>query len=151
MYMAAVRTASMDCSPVNVLIWMSSSPYSCLTCRWYLCKALHNYFRCLKSDLNIRPVHHQNDVRVEAHIYQTILAYQLVNTIRHMLKDKGIRHDWTNVVRIMNTQTVQTLELPTDKKSIHLRKPSRPIKEVQDIYTATNSDKTQTAVKKYVV
>src|SRR5680860_528137 len=35
MYMAAVRTASMDCSPVNVLIWMSSSPYSCLTCRWY--------------------------------------------------------------------------------------------------------------------
>ncbi len=108
-------------------------------------------FRCLKSDLNIRPVHHQNDTRVEAHIYQTILAYQLVNTIRHMLKDKGIHHDWTNVVRIMNTQTIQTLELPTDKKEIHLRKPSKPIKEVQEIYTATNCTKTQTAVKKYVV
>lgn len=108
-------------------------------------------FRCLKSDLNIRPVHHQNDTRVEAHIYQTILAYQLVNTIRHMLKDKGIHHDWTNVVRIMNTQTIQTLELPTDKKEIHLRKPSKPIKEVQEIYTATNCTQTQTAVKKYVV
>src|SRR5680860_995196 len=108
-------------------------------------------FRCLKSDLNIRPVHHQNDARVEAHIYQTILAYQLVNTIRHMLKAKGIKHDWTNVVRIMNTQTIQTLELPTDKKSIHLRKPSRPIKEAQEIYTATNCTKTQTAIKKYVV
>ena len=108
-------------------------------------------FRCLKSDLNIRPVHHQNDARVEAHIYQTILAYQLVNTIRHMLKAKGIKHDWTNVVRIMNTQTIQTLELPTDKKEIHLRKPSRPIKEAQEIYAATNCDKTQTAVKKYVV
>jgi hypothetical protein len=108
-------------------------------------------FRCLKSDLNIRPVHHQKDSRIEAHIYQTILAYQLVNTIRHMLKDKGIHHDWTNVVRIMNTQTIQTIELPTDKKEIHLRKPSKPIKEAQAIYTATNCTKTQTAVKKYVV
>lgn len=108
-------------------------------------------FRCLKSDLNIRPVHHQKDIRVEAHIYQTILAYQLVNTIRHMLKSKGIHHDWTNVVRIMNTHTIQTLELPTDKKEIHLRKPGKPIKEVQQIYTATNCTQTQTAVKKYVV
>ncbi len=108
-------------------------------------------FRCLKSDLNIRPVHHQNDTRVEAHIYQTILAYQLVNTIRHMLKGKGIHHDWTNVVRIMNTQTIQTLELPTDKKEIHLRKPSKPIKEAQEIYNATHCTQTQTAVKKYVV
>lgn len=108
-------------------------------------------FRCLKSDLNIRPVHHQNDMRVEAHIYQTILAYQLVNAIRHMLKDKGIHHDWTNVVRIMNTHTIQTIELPTDKKEIHLRKPSKPIKEVQEIYNATNCTETQTAVKKYVV
>jgi transposase len=108
-------------------------------------------FRCLKSDLNIRPVHHQNDSRIEAHIYQTVLAYQLVNTIRHMLKEKGIRHDWTNVVRIMNTHTIQTIELPTDTKKIHLRKPSKPIKEAQQIYTATNCTKTQTAVKKYVV
>ncbi len=34
-------------------------------------------FRCLKSDLNIRPIHHQKDQRIKAHIYQTILAYQL--------------------------------------------------------------------------
>lgn len=108
-------------------------------------------FRCLKSDLNIRPVHHQKDERVEAHIYQTILAYQLVNTIRHMLKEKGIHHDWPNIVRIMNTHTIQTIELPTDKKRIHLRKPSKPIKEVQQIYAATNCTKTQTAIKKYVV
>jgi len=114
-------------------------------------REVESTFRCLKSDLNIRPVHHQNDSRVQAHIYQTILAYQLVNTIRYMLKEKGIYHSWTNVVRIMNTQTIQTLELPTDKKQMHLRKPSKPIKEVQQIYTATNCTKTQTAIKKYVV
>lgn len=108
-------------------------------------------FRCLKSDLQIRPIHHQNDERVEAHIYLTILAYQLVNTIRHMLKEKGINHSWPNIVRIMNTQTIQTVILPTDKKTIHLRKPGKPISEVQEIYTATACQHTQKHIKKYVV
>ena len=84
-------------------------------------------FRCLKTDLNIRPVYHQKDQRIEAHIYLTILAYQLVNTIRHMLKSQGIDHDWSNIVRIMNTQTIQTIHLPTDKKNIQLTIPSNPI------------------------
>lgn len=108
-------------------------------------------FRCLKTDLKIRPVHHQKDERIEAHIYLTILAYQLVNTIRHMLKKAGINHDWQNIVRIMNTQTIQTLELPTDKKTIHLRKPAKPIEQVQQIYDATRCTHTQSPTKKYVV
>jgi hypothetical protein len=33
-----------------------------------------------------------------------------------MLKEKGIHHDWSNIKRIMSTQTIQTIELPTDKK-----------------------------------
>ncbi len=108
-------------------------------------------FRCLKSDLNIRPIHHQKDQRIEAHIYQTILAYQLVNTIRYMLKEKDIHYDWKNIVRIMNTQTIQTIELPTDKKTIQLRKPSKAIEQAQKIYTATGCNLTQTPIKKYVV
>lgn len=108
-------------------------------------------FRCLKTELNIRPVYHQKDERIKSHIYLTILAYQLVNTIRHMLKANGIHYDWRNIVRIMNTQTIQTIELPTDKKTIHLRKPSKPIEEVQQIYKATNCKQTQSAIKKYVV
>ena len=114
-------------------------------------REVESTFRCLKSELNIRPVHHQNDERIEAHIYLTILAYQLVNTIRHMLKNANINHDWQNIVRIMSTQTIQTLELPTDKKVIHLRKPAKPIKEVQLIYDATRCANTQSATKKYVV
>ena len=114
-------------------------------------REVESTFRCLKSDLSIRPVFHQNDKRIEAHIYLTILAYQLVNTIRHMLREKGIRYDWKNILRIMSTQTIQTIELPTDKKDIHIRKPSKPIKEVQQIYQATGCTDTQKAVKKYVV
>ena len=108
-------------------------------------------FRGLKTDLNIRPVHHQNDSRIDAHLYLTILAYQLVNTIRHMLKNKGINHDWKNIVRIMSTQKIQTIKIPTDKKVIYLRKPSRPIIEAQQIYKATQCENTQKPIKKYVV
>jgi transposase len=108
-------------------------------------------FRCLKSDLNLRPVNHQNDDRIEAHIYLTILAYQLVNTIRYMLKNKGLNYDWKNILRIMSTQKIQTVILPTDKKVIYLRKPSVPIKELKEIYDATNCSGTQKAIKKYVV
>jgi transposase len=108
-------------------------------------------FRSLKSDLNLRPVHHQNDERIESHLYLTMLAYQLVNTIRFMLKQRGMNYDWKNIVRIMSTQKIQTIKLPTDKKVMHIRKPSSPISEVRKIYEATNCENTQPAVKKYVV
>lgn len=114
-------------------------------------REVESTFRCLKSDLNIRPIHHQNDERIESHIYLTLLAYQLVNTIRHMLKAKDIKHDWSNIVRLMNTQTLQTIILPTNKKNMHISKPSKPIMEVQEIYNATNCKQTQTTIKKYVV
>lgn len=114
-------------------------------------REVESTFRCLKSDLQIRPVHHQKDQRIESHIYLTILAYQLVNTIRHMLKNAGIDYDWTNILRIMATQTIQTVELPTDKKLIHLRKPAKPILEVKEIYKATKCKETEKPTKKYVV
>ena len=114
-------------------------------------REVESTFRALKSDLNIRPIHHQKDERIEAHIYLTMLAYQLVNTIRYMLKKKNINHDWRNILRIMRTQNIQTIKLPTDKKVIHFRIPSKPILEVKQIYDATLCKDTQKAVKKYVV
>jgi transposase len=114
-------------------------------------REVESTFRCLKSDLQIRPVYHQKDERIESHIYLTILAYQLVNTIRYMLKSSNIHYDWNNILRIMSTQTIQTIELPTDKKTIHLRKPAKPIKEVELIYHATKSTDTHKPIKKYVV
>jgi transposase len=108
-------------------------------------------FRCLKSDLLLRPVYHQNDERVESHLYLAMLAYQLVNTIRHMLKQEGINHDWKNIVRIMNTQKTQSVLLKTKTKLICIRKPSRPMSEVLGIYKATGTKSMIAAQKKYVV
>ena len=40
-------------------------------------------FKCLKSDLGIRPIHHQLEHRVEAHILVAFLAYCLTVTLKH--------------------------------------------------------------------
>ncbi len=108
-------------------------------------------FRCLKSDLQLRPVHHQKDDRIESHIYLAILAYQLVNTIRYMLKENGITSDWRNVVRIMNTQSIQSIVFNNETKKFCVRKPSKPIKEALDIYQATHTKSMVPDKKKYVV
>ena len=114
-------------------------------------REVESTFRSLKTDLKIRPVHHQKDDRIESHIYLTILAYQMVNTIRYMLKNNDINLDWTNIVRVMSTQKLQTIIIPTDKKNIYLRKPSVPIEQVKQIYKATRCNNTQKPIKKHVV
>jgi transposase len=43
-------------------------------------------FKCLKSDLGIRPIHHQLEHRVDAHILVAFLAYCLTVTLRHRLR-----------------------------------------------------------------
>ncbi len=108
-------------------------------------------FRCLKTDLQIRPVFHQKDARIESHIYITILAYQLVNSIRFMLKKNGLNHDWRNILRIMNTQTWNLSLFTTPDKTIAVSKPSTPIQPVLKIYKATELKSMLTQKKKYVV
>jgi len=43
-------------------------------------------FKCLKSDLGIRPIHHQLEHRVDAHILVAFLGYCLTVTLRHRLR-----------------------------------------------------------------
>ena len=114
-------------------------------------RKVESTFRVLKSDLNMHPVHHQKDDRIESHIYLTILAYQLINTIRLMLKRSGINYGWENIVRIMSTQKIVTMKLPIKTKAIHQRRPTKPIKEAKRIYDAAGCIDTQKVLKKYVV
>lgn len=96
-------------------------------------------FRILKTDLKLRPVFHKEDVHTEAHIFLGILAYALVNTIRYQLKQKGIKHDWGNIVRIMNTQKVLTTTMNTYKAGkLLIRSTSKPSVACNEIYEALN-------------
>jgi transposase len=44
-------------------------------------------FKTLKGDLAIRPIHHQKERRIEAHIFVAFLAYALHVTLRRRLRD----------------------------------------------------------------
>jgi len=109
-------------------------------------------FRTLKTDLSLRPVYHQKDSRTEAHIHLGVMAYMVVNTIRYKLKQQNIHHDWTNIVRIMNTQKIVTTSLKNDKnQTIILKKCSQPNSEVTAIYQAAKYKAMPFNIKKYVL
>jgi transposase len=46
-------------------------------------------FRTLKSDLAIRPLFHQLEKRVKAHVLVAFLGYALQVTLKHLLKRSG--------------------------------------------------------------
>ncbi len=93
--------------------------------------------RQLKTDLQLRPIYHRKDERSDAHLFFGLLAYWVVNTIRHQLKQHGIKCYWTEIVRRMSTQklvTTQGLNPLGDK--VELRQCSRPTKSAREIYRA---------------
>jgi hypothetical protein len=103
-------------------------------------REIENTFRTLKTELDLRPIYHKNDNATLAHLHLGILAYWLVNTVRHQLKSKNINSCWTEIVRIGNTQKVITT---TAKNSldqlVSIRKCSEPDKNLQDIYDILKS------------
>jgi transposase len=46
---------------------------------------IESVFRCFKNDLGIRPIYHQNDARVQAHIFVCFQAYCLWVTLQQRL------------------------------------------------------------------
>jgi transposase len=98
-------------------------------------REIESSFRTLKSDLDLRPIYHKNDKSTMAHLHLGILAYWLVNTIRHQLKGKQINSNWSEIVRIANTQKViTTTGQNTFDKLVSIRKCSIPNKNLQIIY-----------------
>ena len=109
-------------------------------------------FRVLKTDLSLRPVFHQTDENTEAHLFLGLLAYQLVSSIRYQLKQKGIKHDWHNIIRIMNTQKEVYSTIKTKSGStIQLKKCTRPTVQTKEIYTALSLKHKPYNIKKSVV
>ena len=94
-------------------------------------------FRCLKTDFNIRPIHHQKDAYIEPHIWLGIIAYQVVNFIRQVLKDKKINYSWTTIVEKMKSQKCSLISMSgKGNKRIFSKLCTRPNKDVKKIYEA---------------
>jgi hypothetical protein len=104
-----------------------------------LTREVESSFRCLKTDLNIRPIHHQKDEHIESHIWLGILAYQVVNFIRQKLKLEGINYSWKTIVEKLRTQQSTVIQMDNkDGKRIYTKLCSDPITDVKSIYRALN-------------
>lgn len=109
-------------------------------------------FRILKTDLDLRPIYHKKDESTMAHLHLGLLAYWVVNTIRHQLKKENIHSQWTEIVRIMNTQKAVTTIAQNDKDEVILiRRCSDPNEKAQRLYDALKYKHTPFTKKKSVV
>lgn len=98
-------------------------------------REVESTFRCLKNDLDIRPIFHQKDEHIESHIWVGIIGYQIVNIIRQRLKAGGINHSWKTIVKKMNTQKRSIIEMDRkDGKRVYMKLCSRPKVEIKHLY-----------------
>lgn len=102
-----------------------------------LIREIENTFRTLKTDLDLRPIYHQKDESSEAHLFLGLMAYWIVNTLRHQLKNKGIKHNWTEITRIMSSQKVLTTTAENKLgEQIAFRNCTTPDAKLIEIYDA---------------
>lgn len=96
-------------------------------------------FRCLKSELGLRPIYHQTTSRVDSHIFISVLAYHVLHTIRYKLKQHGINESWETVRSELRTHSriTSTMRCQNGKK-LHIRKNSLPTPRQLELYRALN-------------
>jgi len=94
-------------------------------------------FRCMKSDLGLRPVRHHNENRTDGHLFITVLAYHVLQTIRKKLKAHGITHGWATIRQTLSTHyRVTTSMKRSDGKVVYVRKTAKPEECHARIYDA---------------
>ena len=98
---------------------------------------LEAVFRSLKSELGLRPIYHRKTDRVNGHIFITLLAYHLVQTLRKQLKQKNIHDSWKTIrAKMENQQRITVVMQRADGKTIHLRKTTHAEPHQKEIFSA---------------
>ena len=98
---------------------------------------IEDAFRCMKSELGLRPIYHHIERRCDGHIFITLLAYHVMHTIRCKLRQKGIRFCWATIRTQLSSQVrISTTMKRKDGKAVHLRKSSRAELSHRTIYEA---------------
>jgi transposase len=105
-------------------------------------------FRALKSELSIRPLFHQKEPRVKAHVLVAFLGYALWITLKHLLKRRPAIVPQPSVSGVDNTQplspmkaltllsTLQSADIvlpTTDGREIRLRRITEPTAEQKSL------------------
>jgi transposase len=89
-------------------------------------------FRALKSELAIRPLFHQLERRVKAHVLVAFLGYALWVTLKHLLQRRGSSLTPAQALAQLATLQSADIVLPTtDGREIRLRRVAKPTPEQQ--------------------
>jgi transposase len=105
-------------------------------------------FRALKSELSVRPLFHQLEPRVKAHVMVAFLGYALWVTLKHLLKRRPVVVPTPSLSGVDNTQpmtpmraiallsTLQSADIvlpTTDGREIRLRRITEPTAEQKSL------------------
>jgi transposase len=102
---------------------------------YILLTRVENAFRDLKSPLRERPIFHQLQNRVQAHIFLCVLAYHLLISIETSFLRKNIHTSWATLRQQLSTHQVVTAVLPTPcGQLLRIRKGTDPERQHQVIY-----------------
>lgn len=104
-----------------------------------LTRSVEAVFRCLKTDLYIRPIYHQKDDFIEPHIWLGIIAYQFVNYIRAALNNNDITYSWTTIIEKMESMQSSIISVNNNRKEkIYVKLCTRPTTDQAAIFDALN-------------
>jgi transposase len=91
-------------------------------------------FRTLKSELAIRPLFHQLEKRVKAHVLVAFLGYALLVTLKHLLKRVGSEYSPAKALQRLSELYSVDIVLPTiEGREIWLRRITKLDDEQQKI------------------
>ena len=95
--------------------------------RYVLLTQVEAAFKSLKSDLAVRPVYHQLEHRVEAHIFVAFLAYCLMVTLRQKLRTCAGGLTAQDVLDKFGAVVMIDVRIPTtDGRILEMRRYSQP-------------------------
>ncbi len=97
-------------------------------------------FRCIKSDTGLRPIYHQLEERADAHMFISVLAYHIINTIEYKLRQKGDTRTWSTLRGVLSTHVAISVNLNViendTKVAKNIRMGSNPEVKHTQIYDA---------------
>lgn len=98
---------------------------------YLLLTRIEQAFKDLKGDLSIRPISHQREDRIEAHIFLAFLAYCLHATLRNLARRHAAGLSPCAILEKLSTMQMIDVHLPTtDGKHLVLHRYTQPEPEV---------------------
>jgi transposase len=89
-------------------------------------------FKNLKGDLALRPIHHQKQERIEAHIFVAFMAYALHVTLRYRLRDLAPGLTPRSVLEKFSKVQMIDIHLPTtDGSRVIMSRYTQPEQELK--------------------